>query len=401
MLQFAKHLPAHAIEVCMLTHRGRAALDPNEAHGVYAALDSTRWLMELLQKSRSAPGSRAAAGAAPRTGAAPREGWRLNDLRARARRFMLPDRASFAWAPFAFALGAQVFAREKPQLVLSSSPPMAAHVVAAALAARFGVPWIADVRDGYAFEAPEGPSPLRALRRSFERQLYGRAARLITVTDVLRDDFRSFLPLPPEHVITLTNGFDAELFSATSPSASGAEWTVLYAGSSTFRSGQNLANLLRGIDRFAQHAACEVRARLMGLFGAGEIPPLSYSQIDLTGWRSRQEVVSSMLAADVLVVLTGNHRSVATTKLFEYIGASRPILVIGRDSAAARIVLEHGLGLACDDDAQSIARALEELFDTRAQWRERLASEAAREVRMRFSRQGQAAMLAQHIDALI
>jgi glycosyltransferase involved in cell wall biosynthesis len=400
MRQFAKHLPAHGIETCILTHCGRTPIAFDDKQSVYAAVDSTRWLMEALRPSTN---ERVARQPVTKASAVPQEGWRLSDLRTRARRFMLPDRASFAWGPFAFARGVQVFERERPQLVLSSSPPLAAHVVAAALAERFGVPWIADVRDGYAFEAPEGPSPLRNLRRSLERQLYARAARLITVTDALRDHFRSFLPQPPERTLTLENGYEAALFSRFARPLRAADdpWTILYAGSTSFGAGRDLTSLLRGIDRFSEHAPQPVRARLMGLFAASELPPLQHTQIELTGWRRREEVVQSMLAADVLIVLTGNHKSVATTKLFEYIGAGRPILVVGRSSAAARIVEDYGLGVVVDDDPERIGRALEALYAERERWHEKLSSNGAQRTREAFSREGQAAVLAAHIHALI
>jgi glycosyltransferase involved in cell wall biosynthesis len=55
---------------------------------------------------------------------------------------------------------------------------------------------------------------------------------------------------------------------------------------------------------------------------------------------------------------------VATGKLFEYLGAGRPVLVLGADSEAARIVVAAGAGTAAPgDDAGAIASALEGLAD--------------------------------------
>jgi hypothetical protein len=73
--------------------------------------------------------------------------------------------------------------------------------------------------------------------------------------------------------------------------------------------------------------------------------------------------------ADTLLVLAeGNQvrpaRSVATGKLFEYLGARRPVLVLGEDSEAARIVAGASAGaVARGDDAGAIASALEGLAD--------------------------------------
>ena len=61
----------------------------------------------------------------------------------------------------------------------------------------------------------------------------------------------------------------------------------------------------------------------------------------------------------------GTRRGEATGKLFEYLGAERPVLVLGDDSEAARIVREAGAGLAAPSaDPEAIAAALERLPET-------------------------------------
>jgi glycosyltransferase involved in cell wall biosynthesis len=53
---------------------------------------------------------------------------------------------------------------------------------------------------------------------------------------------------------------------------------------------------------------------------------------------------------------------VATNKLFEYLAARRPVLVLGDESEAARIVTEAGAGIVTpSDDPAAIAEALRRL----------------------------------------
>jgi hypothetical protein len=61
-----------------------------------------------------------------------------------------------------------------------------------------------------------------------------------------------------------------------------------------------------------------------------------------------------------LLVITGpGQTGVATGKLYEYMAASRPILVIGDDTAAAQIVQRSGAGIAvARDDPTALAHAL-------------------------------------------
>jgi glycosyltransferase involved in cell wall biosynthesis len=68
-------------------------------------------------------------------------------------------------------------------------------------------------------------------------------------------------------------------------------------------------------------------------------------------------------AADSLLLLTaGNRRGEATGKLYEYLSAGRPILVLGDRTEAARIVADAGAGIAvAAEDPGAVAAALERL----------------------------------------
>ena len=57
-------------------------------------------------------------------------------------------------------------------------------------------------------------------------------------------------------------------------------------------------------------------------------------------------------------------RSVATGKLFEYLGARKPVVVLGDQSAAARIVEDARAGVTTSgSDPEAIARTLQRLVD--------------------------------------
>jgi glycosyltransferase involved in cell wall biosynthesis len=67
-----------------------------------------------------------------------------------------------------------------------------------------------------------------------------------------------------------------------------------------------------------------------------------------------------------LLLLTegSSRRSVATGKLYEYLLAGSPVLVLGEQTEAARIVAETGTGLATSAvDPRPIAEALKHLVE--------------------------------------
>ena len=84
------------------------------------------------------------------------------------------------------------------------------------------------------------------------------------------------------------------------------------------------------------------------------------------GALERPRALELQRAADALLVITegSTRRSVATGKLFEYLAARRPILVLGDETEAARIVADAGAGFAAAaGDPEEIAAALRRLLE--------------------------------------
>ena len=79
----------------------------------------------------------------------------------------------------------------------------------------------------------------------------------------------------------------------------------------------------------------------------------------------RSRLLRLMVEADALLLpsLHDTDRNALPMKLFEYIGAQRPIIVFGPgDHLAARLVAENGFGLVLTDEA-SLERCLRDLVD--------------------------------------
>ena len=85
-------------------------------------------------------------------------------------------------------------------------------------------------------------------------------------------------------------------------------------------------------------------ARELELLAADDLAGL----VKVVGWLERPRALALQRAADTLLVVTEgpSRRSVATGKVFEYLAARRPILVLGEGTEAARIVADAGCGHA-------------------------------------------------------
>jgi glycosyltransferase involved in cell wall biosynthesis len=282
---------------------------------------------------------------------------------------VVPDVAVASWLPFALRAAGRL---ESPDCVITTSPPQSAHLVGLRLARR-GVPWIAEFRDGWRFEPARHDWPLaaqRALDDRLERSVIRRANALVAVTAPIADDLELRYG---RRVALITNGFDPE--DADAGATDGREEALLdadrrsivHTGSMGF-TGATVRPLVEALRQFRAEVP-ELAARLevvfAGLLSTDEAELLESPELAGTvrcvGSLDRPSALRLQRAADVLLVVTegSRRRSVATGKLFEYLTADRPILVLGEETEAARIVAATGRGAATSaDDSRAISAAL-------------------------------------------
>ena len=292
---------------------------------------------------------------------------------------VVPDLALIGWLPFALPRALSLASECQFDCVITTSPPQAAHLIGLALR-RAGLPWIADLRDGWTFDPPRPrwPTGLQdAADRALERAALTRADRLVAVTAPIADDLAGRLGL---EVATITNGFDPEEAGANASPAVGlltpGHHSLVHTGRAgvSGRSPRLLIEGLLELRRRWPRAAERLEVVFAGPTTAAERQLLSDARlagmVRSVGTLERSGALALQRAADSLLVLTegASGRSVATNKLFEYLAARRPVLVLGEDSVAARIVGETGGGIVADgDDPETIAAALRVLVEDNIQ----------------------------------
>jgi glycosyltransferase involved in cell wall biosynthesis len=278
---------------------------------------------------------------------------------------VVPDLGVVTWLPLALRQSRRLTSFD---CVLTSSPPQSAHFLGFALRRR-RIPWIAELRDGWTFEPPRPPWPTGVQRRldaTLERSVLGRADLVVGVTEPIVEDARRRLGVRAEVV---TNAFDPE--ETADPRSvhdllRDGRHVVVHTGRMAV-SGSTPRPLLEALAR--------VRSPRLDVVLAG---PLAEDERELVSQAEQQGLVRWVGALDrpralalqhaadsLLVVTEGSSRtSVATGKLFEYLAARRPILVLGDDTEAARIVRETRAGTATSAvDPDAIAKALHDLVE--------------------------------------
>jgi glycosyltransferase involved in cell wall biosynthesis len=317
---------------------------------------------------------------------------------------IVPDVSLVSWLPFALAAAGALRRRERPDCVITTSPPQSAHLLGLRLA-RLGIPWIAELRDGWRFERPRGDWPLRAQRAldaRLERLVVRRADAVVAVTRPIAEDLeRRFA----RRVTLITNAFDPEDIDSGGPGTDSfldpERFSIVHTGSMGFTGATTrpFVEALGVLCDEAPEVAASLEVVFAGLLSTKEAELLERPDlagiVRCVGSLERPSVLALQRAADLLLVVTEGARrtSVATGKLFEYLATSRPIFVLGSETEAARIVLDAKRGATTPaDDPRAIASALREAVEGR------LAPEADRDEVERYSWPRVAAAYAALVD---
>jgi glycosyltransferase involved in cell wall biosynthesis len=248
---------------------------------------------------------------------------------------------------------------------------MSSHGLAMRLSRACGVPWVADFRDLWT-DNPAYAAP--AWRRAWDRRLESRwlasAAGVITVTPTLRDVLARRVP-PSCPVALIHNGYDEIDFAAVAAAAKApGTFRVVHAG--TLYGHQSPRELLAAAQTLLEAEptlAMRLRLRFVGLVGGRFEPMLAQFEarfpgvLERTGFVEHRRAVGEMLAADLLLLIIGGGeaaRGVLSGKIFEYLRAGRPVLLVGPpDGDAAQLLRAHARCQVCQEgDTAGIARAL-------------------------------------------
>jgi glycosyltransferase involved in cell wall biosynthesis len=284
-------------------------------------------------------------------------------------RIVVPEPLAIAWAPFALRDAVRANSRERFDAVITSSPPESVHMIGRALRRR-GVPWIADLRDGWTFEPIRPPFPTGVQRRldeRLERRWLGAADAVVAVSRPAADDLRNRLGLDPE---LIPNGWDPDLDAEPDGGAADdlldtARASLVYTG--RFGSyGRDPSGLIRALGVLAREHPDD--AARLELVVAGPLTEdeaqlmrtdVAPARIVVAGTVERERALTLQRGADALLLLASSRRTqLLNFKLFEYLAAGKPILALAAGTEAGRVVAETGGEAVPADDVDAIVAAL-------------------------------------------
>lgn len=323
------------------------------------------------------------------------------------------------WLPLAWPVCKRLVASGRYDAVLTSGPPHGVHLLGNALKKRYGIPWVADFRDPWSGNKEGGPKIAQWGDRwvsAQEPDAIRRADTVVANAPKVAEEFRAAFPEAADRIVTITNGYDPEEFAGggetTADSDSNAgrfntgEVTLVHSGAIYLgRDPRPLLDAIRVLNSAPEGP--RFRLRLLGSFDSSQVDlPAEIasrgleSAVDFLGQVSYSQTLREMKTATILVLLDSPGRqSGVPAKLYEYIGATRPILALAEAKGDLAWVLEESgvpSRIASTSDSDDIRRALQELVQEMAH-RDPAASPPAPV----FTRERLTARLAEVLDGIV
>jgi hypothetical protein len=287
--------------------------------------------------------------------------------------FFIPD-ARVGWFATAVPEAMRIIRTEGIEAIYTSSPPYTAALIGREVKRRARLPWIAGFRDPWTgfLSAPDRWFIPDAIDRWLERRVFVEADMIDCAWQGIIDDFAAKFPDENIHkCVHLPNGFDRDDYPPIER-VSTERFTTTYTGSMYGK--RNPQTFLRAVE--AAVAAGEVDAskillKFIGRFG-GDVKEMFRTsslaaQIAQVEYVPHEESVRQLLMADQLLLVVDeskDSRAIVPGKVFEYLGAHRPILALADpEGAAAAIVRETNAGVVvANHDVDGIRRAFVECY---------------------------------------
>ncbi len=324
--------------------------------------------------------------------------------------FFIPDN-KIGWKRYALDEGRKLLEKESFDAIFSSAPPYTAHLIGADLSREFGLPLVTDFRDDWVGNPRLSfPTPLHRKRhQALESRVLDRSDYITAINRNIKEALiqRNLKPEAYTRCSILPHGYDPQDFNSMNRASRPHEkCRFLYSG--VFYDAQTPDYFLRGTAEILEERP-DLREKLELMF-VGLVPDASKALArergidDLTtyaGYVPHEEAVAHVKAADILWMTVGHQageETISTSKLYEYIGAHKPILGLVPDGTAKRTLVRYGASVTVPpEDTAAIGEAIGRLVDG---WAEGDLPEPDESYASQFDRRELTADLARYLHSV-
>ena len=260
--------------------------------------------------------------------------------------FFIPDSRK-GWNDFAYKKAIKVLEKENIDTVITTSPPHSTQLIGLKLKETLNIKWIADLRDPwtdiYYYKSMLHTKWAKRKDLNYEKGVIEKSDKIVVVSDSIKQLLINKSNLIQESKIhVIPNGFDEEDFSVSSTNKNN-KFLLSYVG--TITKDYPLDSIKKSITNL------NIKLEFTGKADH----PTKHLLNEIAGFNNHvkhKESINLLLASDMLLLVIpkiANNKGILTGKIFEYLGARKPILCIGPTNGdAAKIIQECKAGKTFD-----------------------------------------------------
>lgn len=259
------------------------------------------------------------------------------------------------WENNAVEVGEEYIVNHEITCIISSSGPFTSHRIASRLNKHHDIPWIADYRDWWSQNPYKNHTNIRELfEKRMEKKTTKPANEIVTVSEPIAKDLSE---LHKRNVRTITNGHDKSRFPNRDLRDN---FTILYPGQ-FYRKKRNPEMLFSAISHLLDEKI-DPNDIQIEFYGYAEpwVNKLAdqYSVqkcISIRDFVPQTEILKRERESHCLLSLhwdDSRAEGVYTGKIFEYLGAERPIAAINPPYVVEQLLEETGAGESFSNDVK-------------------------------------------------
>ncbi|HRG60050.1 MAG TPA: glycosyltransferase [Bacteroidia bacterium] len=375
-LKFCKYLPEFGVEIKVIT--------VDEAQASYPVLDQSFQkdispTLEIFKTNSFEPlniyqkfsGREQVpyAGFANETN----ENWRHEISRFIRGNFFIPD-ARRGWNKYAINAAKKLFNEQPFSTIITTSPPHSTQLIGIKFKQKFGVQWIADLRDPwtdiYYYSKMNHTFLAKKIDSDYERKVLEKADKIVVVSEFIKHLFlKKSNKINPDKIFVIPNGYDEEDFKNLEFQKSTEQITIAYNG--TLSADYPIQSFIEAFKMVTDKSNnLNIKIRFTGSV-AEEVKQLIIKNIpfhcDFIQHVSHKKSVEILMQSDINLLLipdVANNEGILTGKLFEYLASKNPIICIGpKHGNAAAIIEECKSGYTFDkSELLAISKYIDQLI---------------------------------------
>ncbi len=275
----------------------------------------------------------------------------------------IPD-ARIGWIPLLNRNIKSIIDKEKPAVLLSSSPPHSLQIAARKIAKKFRLPWILDLRDPwtdiYYYQNSLRTKPAKCLDKYYEKKCLTSANTVLTVSpSIIRNLYENY---NLKNLKLVYNGYDKRDIAIVNEPTPYDKFRISYIGN--MKTNQNPGGLWKALKSLVETNngfQKDLQIRLTGKIHSDI--KIGLKQTGLLNYCSFSDYVPHSMAvrkmkeaAALLFIIpqSKDNRGILTGKIFEYLAVGRPLISVGPVTGDAAKIIRKAKGGEMYDYENSI-----------------------------------------------